>query len=114
MKGLYVRRRTDKLSDHIEHNTNPWYIASKRKLKSSVRHKMKRIFVGILDALDKEKENGQIDSEVYRRLRSRVLNAGNDQIRNMEIELDERYNIEALNYHIQMKVVRPEEKNNAG
>lgn len=106
-KGVIAIRRTgkDKLSNHIDLATDNWSVGSKKKLKVSVRHKMKKIFVGILDILDKEKASGNIDEETFKRIRSRVLNIGNEQIRNMEIELDNRYNIEALNYHVEFKVV---------
>lgn len=113
-KKTYVRRRKGKLSDHIEHNTDDWWVASKRKLKNSMRHKIKRTFVAVLDALDTEKANGTMDEATYKKLRSVALNAGNDQIRNMEIELDTRYNVEALNYHIEFRVMDPEEHGNAG
>ncbi len=113
-KKTYVRRRKGKLSDHVEHNNDDWYKASKRKLKASMRHKIKRTFVPVLDALDEERKSGNITEEMYKRMRSCALNAGNDQIRKMEIELDERYNVEALNYHIQFRVMQPEEHENAG
>lgn len=107
--GYVVVRRDgkDKLSNHINLATDNWSIGSKKKLKVSVRHKMKKIFVGILDVLDKEKTNGNIDDETFKRIRSRVLNIGNEQVRNMEIELDNRYNVEALAYHVDFKVVGP-------
>jgi hypothetical protein len=113
-KKRYVRKRVDKLSDHIEKKTDPWSVASKRKLKASMRHKIKRTFVPLLDAIDKEKADGKIDSATHRRLRSKALNSGNDQIRNMEMEIDSRYNVEALNYHIEFKVIQPEEHEDAG
>lgn len=105
--GYIVVRRSgkEKLSDHIDIKDDNWSIASKNKLKASMRHKMRRIFVGILGELDTEKANGTIDSDTHRRLRSKILGIGNDQVRHMEAELDSRYNIEALNYHIQFKVV---------
>lgn len=105
--GYIVVRRTgkEKLSDHIDIKTDNWSIGSKKKLKASVRHKMKRIYVGILEELDKEHELGNIDKSTFKKMRSKILNIGNDQIRHMETELDSRYNIEALNYHIQFKVI---------
>ena len=95
---------TDKkgrLSQHTELKDDRWSVSSKKKLMASIKHKMKRIYVGILDALEVE----DIDDEVFARIRSKVLNIGNDQIRNMELELQGRYNIEALTYHIDFKVL---------
>jgi hypothetical protein len=106
--GGYVairRSGKDKLSNHTKLAEDNWSIGSKKKLKVSMRHKMKKIFVGILDVLDKEKLSGNIDEDTHKRVRSRVLNIGNEQIRNMELELDARYNVEALAYHVEFKVV---------
>lgn len=105
--GYVVVRRSGKerLSNHVDIKKDNWSLGSRKKLKASIRHKMKRIFVGILDTLDAECANGGMDKEVFKRIRSKVLNIGNDQIRNMEIELETRYNIEALNYHVEFKVV---------
>ena len=105
--GYVTVRRSgkEKLSDHIDIKEDNWSIASRNKLKASMRHKMRRIFVGILELLDKEKANGKIDNETGRRMRTRILGIGNDEVRNMETELDSRYNIEALNYHVHFEVI---------
>ena len=105
--GYVVVRRSgkEKLSDHINVKDDNWSIASNNKLKASMRHKMRRIFVGVLELLDKEKANGNISKETGRRMRTRILGMGNDEVRSMETELDVRYNVEALNYHIQFKII---------
>lgn len=108
--GYVTVRRSgkEKLSDHIDIKTDNWSLASKKKLKASMRHKMKKIFVGFLGELDTELTNGTIDKATHKRLRSKILGTGNDQVRHMETELDSRYNVEALNYHIQFKVIGAE------
>lgn len=105
--GYVTVRRSgkEKLSDHIDIKTDNWSLASKKKLKASTRHKMRKIFVGILGVLDTEKANGTIDADTHKRLRSKILGIGNDQVRHMEAELDSRYNVEFLNYHVQFKVI---------
>lgn len=113
-RRLYVRKRKGKLSDHVELSEDPWYVASKRKLKASIEHKMKRIFVGTLEALDNEKSSGKISDETFKRLRQKILNIGNDQIRTMRMELDSRYNVESLNYHVEFKVQQEERSDNEG
>lgn len=100
-----MTERRGRLSQHTEKRTDNWSVGSKKKLKASMRHKMRRIFVGVLDALDAEKSSGNIDPATAAKLRSKILNIGNDQIRNMEMELEDRYNVEALNYHIDFKVI---------
>jgi hypothetical protein len=105
--GYITIRRSgkEKLSDHIDIKDDNWSVGSKKKLKVSMRHKMKRIFVGTLNLLDAELESGNISPETFARVRSRILSIGNDQIRHMEEEIDARYNVEALNYHVQFKVI---------
>lgn len=80
-------------------------MASNKKLSCAIEHKMKKIFVGLLDLLDKEVDNGNIDEEVFKALRAKVLNTGNYQIRNMKKELDERYNVEFITYHTIIPVI---------
>ena len=94
-----------RLGKHIEKKRDNWHEKSNKKLKASIRYKMKRIYVGILDSLDKERADGKIDDATFRKLRSKALNMGNDQIRNMEMELDNQYNVEFLNYHIDFKII---------
>lgn len=93
----------DKLSNHIELKQDNWSLGSKKKLKASIKRRLSSIFVSALDALDLEKANGSIDEETFNRLRSKILNIGNSQIRGMELELDSRYNVEFVNYHIEFK-----------
>lgn len=94
-----------RLGKHIVKNTDNWYEKSKKKLNASIRYKMKRIYVEILNMLDKEFTDGNIDSKTFNRLRSKILNVGNDQVRNIELELEKQYNIEFLNYHIDFKII---------
>lgn len=93
-----------RLGKHKEVKTDNWSVGSKKKLVAAIRHKMKRMYVGILDTLDKELSDGNIDKETFQKVRSKVLNIGNDQIRNMEIEL-QRYNVEFVAYHMDFKVI---------
>jgi len=100
----YRNKDKGRLSRHIEVKNDNWSLSSKKKLGASIRHKMTRIYTGTLDALDKELSDDSIDEDAHRRLRSKILNFGNDQIRNMELEL-QRYNVEFVNYHIEFKVI---------
>ncbi len=92
-----------RLGKHISKDDNNWAVSSGKKLKASMRFKMKKIYVSILNELDNEKSDGKIDLDTFNRLRSRVLNMGNDQVRSMESEIDERYNVEFLNYHVEFR-----------
>ncbi|MHA2063163.1 MAG: hypothetical protein ACXABY_02160 [Candidatus Thorarchaeota archaeon] len=93
-----------RLGKHKKKLEDNYSFNSKKKLKAAIEHKMKRIYVGILDALEKEKLSGNIEAEVFDILRSKILNMGNDQVRSMKKELDERYNVEFLTYHVVLPV----------
>ena len=93
-----------RLSKHVYKKDDNWAVKSSKKLKASVEHKCKRIYVGILDLLDKERLSGKISEEDFATLRSKILNIGNDQIRNIRKEVDERYNVEFIPYQVVLKV----------
>lgn len=83
------------LEKHTEKKIDNYSIGSRQKLKAAMRHKIKRTFVEALNAVESE----ITDKEMFKRIRSKILSVGNDQIRNMETEL-ERYNIEFIPYQI--------------
>lgn len=99
-----------RLGKHIEHKTDNYSVGSKEKLKASVRHKIRRTFVGCLDIIEKELAALGIDkeSDTFKNIRKKILSVGNDQVRNMEAEMD-KYNIEFIAYHISLPVLSPEE-----
>ena len=87
-----------RLGKHADRKDDNYSRGSREKLKASMRHKIKRTFVGALDAVEKEVD----DRELFKKIRSRILSIGNDQIRNMEMEL-EKYNIEFIPYQVTFK-----------
>lgn len=87
------------LEKHAEKKQDNYSIGSRQKLKAAMRHKIKRTFVAALDAV--ETELRPEEKERFKRIRGKILSAGNDQVRNMEIEL-ERYNIEFIPYQIKI------------
>lgn len=99
-----------RLGKHIEKKTDNYSVGSREKLKASVRHKIRRTFVGCLDIIEKELLSLGIDreSEKFKSIRKKILSIGNDQVRNMEAEL-EKYNIEFIAYHMTLPVISPEE-----
>ena len=96
-----------RLGKHTERKEDNWSVGSKEKLKASMRHKLKRTFVGCLDVI--EKELGK-NNELFKKMRGKILSIGNDQIRNMELELD-KYNVEFIPYQI---VFRQPDSDNGG
>jgi|SRR5690606_14192227 len=99
------------LKKHLEKKTDKYSIGSREKLKAAMRHKIKKTFVSCLNLIESELVDKNIVSdETFRTIRSKVLDIGNDQVRNMENEL-EKYNIEFIPYHIELKVIPMEDYN---
>lgn len=93
-----------RLSKHTERKDDNWSVGSKKKLVAFTTNKIKKLYVSVLQALDKEFEEGNISEEVRERLRSKTLNVGNAQVRSVSGAIKERYNIEFIPYHIEMPV----------
>lgn len=87
------------LKEHLNKKTDKYSKGSKKKLQKAIIHRLKKTFVTCLEAIE---ELG-LSEEVFNKLRKRILGVGNDQIRNIEMEL-EKYNIEFIPYHIIMAV----------
>lgn len=98
------------LNKHTERKTDNYSVGSKEKLKASIRHKIRRTFVGCLDVVEKELLALGIDkeSDLFKSVRKKILSIGNDQVRNMEAELD-KYNVEFIPYHISLHTLSPEQ-----
>ena len=99
--------RNGPLGKHLEKRTDKYSIGSREKLRAAMRHKIKRTFVGCLDAV--ERELLPDDKEKFKKIRSKILSLGNDQIRNMETEL-EKYNVEFIPYHVEFRAEAPAEE----
>jgi len=94
----------------------PYEKQSKQRLLESVTKKIRTTMIGALDELEKEfgnlwgkNKNGVLtESELafkkkYDVLRSKILDRGNNQIRNAESELTQ-YNVKWNRYQIELKV----------
>jgi hypothetical protein len=101
----------------MERRTEKYWLGSKEKLKAAMRHKIKRAFVGSLDAIERELDEWEFSEkdkdQFMTAIRRRILGNGNDQIRNMESELD-KYNVEFMPYHIEFREVELEGDNDEG
>jgi hypothetical protein len=94
MLGEYKEKRHDKYAK-----------GSSKKLRAAMKHKIKRTFIGTLDALEQELRASNIPNweDVFKKMRARILTIGNDQLRNVDIEID-KYNVEFIPYHIEFKL----------
>lgn len=97
------------LREHRGKREDKYWLGSKEKLKAAMRHKIKRTFVGALDAIEKELLEWNFTPKERQKfmnvVRARILGNGNDQLRNMEAELD-KYNVEFIPYHIEFRVLK--------
>lgn len=98
------------LKKHTEKLTDNYSIGSREKLKSAMRHKLKKTFVGALEIIENELTSSGKSEDLarFKRIRGKILGTGNDQIRNMEAELD-KYNVEFIAYHIDLPAMTPQE-----
>ena len=103
------------LKKHTEKKMDRYSLGSRKKLGASVKHKITRTFVGALDAVESEISKLNIPESMSigfkNAVRRKILGMGNDQIRNIEVEL-EQYNIEFIPYHLEMKVIPLKEEGN--
>lgn len=62
---------------------------SKEKLNKYIEHRVKKLFTGILDYTELSVES----EKSWQVLRSRILKLSNDTIRDIQKELDDRYDV---------------------
>lgn len=86
------------LGKHTKVASDNYSKGSKKKLQKNIVHRIKKIFVTCLDLIEDE-----LTFEQFNIVRKKILGVGNDQIRQLEAEL-QRYNVEYIPYHIEMKV----------
>jgi len=87
--------------------------SSKERFKKIATTKIRTAMIGSLDAIekrlkkywetDKPTNEGLFLKQIYEEIRNEILDKGNQQIRNLEIEL-EQYDIEWKRYTIQLPV----------
>jgi len=78
---------------------------SKKRLKSAVNKKMTTIMIGSLAIIEEELVKNSSDIElqsVYDIVRQRILDLGNNQIRNVNLEIDS-YDIESNRYQFNFR-----------
>jgi len=88
---------------------------SKERLKKIAAKKIQTTMIGALDSIEKhlgflweEDIDGKADGalrELYETVRQEILDRGNDQIRKLNVEIDQ-YEIEWLRYNLKLNVKR--------
>ena len=96
---------------------------SRDKLSKVIKKKIETTMIGALSSIEEHfsflwESNGQPltkDQEfmknLYNKVRSEILDKGNNQARNIDAELSQ-YDIEWLRYSIQLPVIPPQKKEN--
>lgn len=85
-------------------DNNEYKKHSRERLLGIVKKKIQTTMIGALDVVEKHlKKHGKIFEEVYNDMRKDILDKGNAQIRNIEVEFD-RYEISWLRYELKMPV----------
>lgn len=98
-------------------------IESKEKLSRTLKKKIETTMIGALSSIEEhfgflwKSGDGQLtkDQEImkslYNKIRSEILDKGNNQARNIDIELSQ-YDIEWIKYSIQLPVIPQQTKEN--
>jgi predicted esterase YcpF (UPF0227 family) len=100
MDNKYSVRRFSKYKDE-----------SKKRLSSIMKKKIQTTMIGAISSIEEHfafllegnDEDSKKMQEVFQKIRSEILDKGNHQLRNVDVELSQ-YDIEWLRYSIQMPV----------
>lgn len=92
------------LKEHANKKEDAYSLASKKRLMQNLENKIKKVYTNALKTVELVYGNNDEDFEAARKS---ILDAGNDQIRNMKEEL-ECYNVEFIPQTIEFRTVKTE------
>jgi hypothetical protein len=107
--------------DYKKIREEKYKIESKERLSKILKKKIQTTMIGALSSIEEnlsflwESTDGKLTEEqinlknVYNKIRSEILDKGNNQARNIDAELAQ-YDIEWLRYSIKIPVINPEKK----
>ena len=105
-------------SDYKKAREERYKQESKDKLSKTLKKKIQTTMIGALSSIEenfsflwetpdgKLTKDQEIIKDVYQKIRSEILDKGNNQARNIDAELAQ-YDVEWLRYSIQMPVIQP-------
>lgn len=108
-------------SDYKKIRDEKYKQESKEKLSRTMKKKIQTTMIGALSTIEdnlgflwnsadgKLTEDQQTMKNIYNKIRSEILDRGNNQARNIDAELAQ-YDVEWLRYSIKIPVVPPEKK----
>lgn len=107
--------------DYKKIRNEKYKLESKERLSKILKKKIQTTMIGALSSIEEnlsflwETKDGKLTEEqkklkdVYQKIRSEILDKGNNQARNIDVELSQ-YDIEWLRYSIKIPVINPENK----
>lgn len=107
--------------DYKKIRDEKYKLESKERLSRVLKKKIQTTMIGALSSIEEnlsflwETDNGILTEEqkklkdIYQKIRSEILDKGNNQARNIDSELSQ-YDIEWLRYSIKIPVINPEKK----
>tara|TARA_B100000131_G_scaffold313101_1_gene348050 strand:+ start:915 stop:1274 length:360 start_codon:yes stop_codon:yes gene_type:complete len=108
-------------SNYKKTRENKYKLDSKERLTKIVKKKIQTTMIGALSSIEENfgflwtNEDGELTNDqkimkdLYQKVRSEILDKGNNQARNIDAELSQ-YEIEWLKYSIQIPVMKPKEE----
>ena len=105
------------MNDYKKTREQKYKSDSKDRLSKIMRKKIQTTMIGALSSIEEhfgflwegDPEQARMMKEVYNKVRSDVLDKGNNQARNIDAELS-HYEVEWLKYSIPMPVIQKENK----
>lgn len=99
-------------SDYKKLRDQNYKVESKDRLSKIMRKKIQTTMIGALSSIeenlgflwDGDEEQHKLYKEIYDKIRSEILDKGNNQARNIDAELS-HYDVEWLKYTITMPVI---------
>jgi len=108
-------------SDYKKAREEKYKQESKERLSKILKKKIQTTMIGALSSIEdnfsflwetpdgKLTKDQQIIKDVFQKVRSEILDKGNNQARNIDAELAQ-YDVEWLRYSIKIPVIQPEKK----
>ena len=111
----------DSLNNYKKAREEKYKIESRDRLSRILKKKIQTTMIGALSSIEENfgflwnSASGELTKDqkamkdLYQKIRSEILDKGNNQARNIDAELAQ-YDIEWLKYSIQIPVITPEKK----
>lgn len=109
----------DKKSEYQKAREQKYKTDSKDRLSKIMRKKIQTTMIGALSSIeenfgflwDDDSEQAKLCKDIYDKIRSEILDKGNNQARNIDAELS-HYDVEWLKYSMTMPVITKNKEQN--